>query len=141
MTYPGAPCIYYGDEIGMSGRKDPDCRRAFPWDESRWNTELRDYVKRCIALRHAHPALRRGDYTRLHTRDEVYAFGRRLKDETMIVVLNNGLHEANVTIDVTKYLAEGTRMTDVWGNTPVTIENGKLPVRMAGRSGTVLRHA
>ena len=33
MTLPGAPCIYYGDEVGMEGGHDPDCRRAFPWDE------------------------------------------------------------------------------------------------------------
>ena len=31
MTYVGAPVIYYGDEIGMEGAADPDCRRAFPW--------------------------------------------------------------------------------------------------------------
>ena len=33
MTMPGAPCIYYGDEIGMSGGHDPDCRGAFPWQD------------------------------------------------------------------------------------------------------------
>ncbi len=40
MTMPGAPCIYYGDEIGLAGEMDPDCRAAFPWDESRWDREL-----------------------------------------------------------------------------------------------------
>jgi len=33
MTFEGAPCIYYGDEIGMEGGKDPDCRRCYPWDK------------------------------------------------------------------------------------------------------------
>jgi cyclomaltodextrinase len=37
MTYPGAPCIYYGDEIGMEGRHDPACRGAFPWDDRQWD--------------------------------------------------------------------------------------------------------
>ncbi|MCX6136013.1 MAG: glycoside hydrolase family 13 protein, partial [Ignavibacteriales bacterium] len=45
MTYVGAPMVYYGDEIGMTGGKDPDCRRTMIWDESRWNTELRTYYK------------------------------------------------------------------------------------------------
>ncbi len=40
MTYPGAPCIYYGDEIGLTGGKDPGCRKAFPWDENRWDADL-----------------------------------------------------------------------------------------------------
>jgi glycosidase len=35
MTYPGVPCIYYGDEVGMEGGRDPDNRRAMPWDETR----------------------------------------------------------------------------------------------------------
>ncbi|RPI29629.1 MAG: glycoside hydrolase family 13 protein, partial [Chloroflexota bacterium] len=51
MTYPGAPSIYYGDEIGMEGgREDCDKRRPFPWDRKEWDTELRDYVKKCIEL-------------------------------------------------------------------------------------------
>ena len=45
ITLPGAPCIYYGDEVGIEGRHDPDCRRAFPWDESRWDRELLEFVR------------------------------------------------------------------------------------------------
>lgn len=139
MTYPGAPCIYYGDEIGMEGRKEPDCRRAFPWDESRWNTGLRDFVRRCIALRHAHPALRRGDYTRLHAKDEVYAFGRRLGDETLVIALNNGLREARVDIDVAAYLPDGTVLANVWQDMRVSVNHGRLLLMMPARSGVVLR--
>lgn len=139
MTYPGAPCVYYGDEIGMEGRRDPDCRRAFPWDESRWNMGLRDFVKRCIALRHAHPALRRGDYTQLHASGEVYAFGRRLNDETLIVVLNNGLSEAKVDIDVAKYLPDGKAVADVWGDTRIPMAGGRLSLTVPARSGGVFR--
>ena len=51
MTLPGAPCIYYGDEVGLEGRQDPDCRRAFPWDEGRWDRELLDFVRATVSLR------------------------------------------------------------------------------------------
>jgi glycosidase len=37
FAYPGAPAIYYGDEVVLTGGKDPGCRGAFPWDESKWN--------------------------------------------------------------------------------------------------------
>lgn len=139
MTYPGAPCIYYGDEIGLQGRKDPDCRRAFPWDESRWNSDLRDFVRRCIALRHAHPALRRGDYTRLHAQEQVYAFGRRLDGETLVIALNNGRSAATVAIDVGDYLPDGTELDDVWRDTRVRVAGGRLPLAVPARSGVVLR--
>ena len=63
MTMPGAPCIYYGSEVGVTGGPDPDCRRAFPWhDESSWDRELLDYFKAAIRLRNEHEVLRTGDY-------------------------------------------------------------------------------
>src|SRR5690606_11557663 len=58
MTWVGAPVIYYGDEIGMAGGKDPGCRGAFEWDSSRWNQGLREYVKRLTRIRRDHPSLR-----------------------------------------------------------------------------------
>jgi len=65
FTYPGAPCIYYGDEIGLDGGADPECRKSFPWDETRWDHDLRDYLKKLIVLRKENPALRRGSLLRL----------------------------------------------------------------------------
>ena len=51
MTLPGAPCIYYGDEIGMEGGMDPDCRGAFPTDASNWEQPPHDWLVDAIALR------------------------------------------------------------------------------------------
>ena len=59
---PGAPCIYYGDEIGMEGGKDPDCRRAFPWDNLD-KCEMRPinaFIRELIQLRNENPILRDG---------------------------------------------------------------------------------
>ena len=61
MTYPGAPSVYYGDEIGMAGGHDPANRGAFPWQKPEtWDTDLLHEFQRLIALRRARPALRRG---------------------------------------------------------------------------------
>ncbi len=59
---PGAPCIYYGDEIGMLGGKDPDNRRAFPWDKfsEMQKAPIYDYLKSLIALRNKERVLRDG---------------------------------------------------------------------------------
>ena len=91
MTYPGAPSIYYGDEVGLRGGRDPDCRRAMPWDPAQWDTELLDFFKKAIAIRRAHPALRRGEYVRLYASvpRNVYAFLRQTEEEQIVVVLNN----------------------------------------------------
>ncbi|WP_455044982.1 glycoside hydrolase family 13 protein [Leptotrichia trevisanii] len=47
----GSPCIYYGTEVGMKGGSDPDCRRVMPWDENKQDTEMKNFVKKLIALR------------------------------------------------------------------------------------------
>lgn len=60
MTSMGVPCIYYGDEIGMDGGDDPDCRKCMEWDEDKQDKELFDFYKLMIALRKEHPALRTG---------------------------------------------------------------------------------
>ena len=59
---PGAPCIYYGEEIGMLGGKDPDNRRSFPWDKfaEMQKAPVYDYLKGLIALRNKERVLREG---------------------------------------------------------------------------------
>ena len=89
MTYPGAPSIYYGDEIGMAGGHDPANRGAFPWHKPEtWDTDLLHEFQRLIALRRPRPALRRGSFRFLHAQDEVIAYVRQLGDETVVVAIN-----------------------------------------------------
>lgn len=138
MTYPGAPCIYYGDEIGMEGRRDPDCRRAFPWDERLWDESLRRYIRRCIALRQSHPALRRGEYATLYAGDGVYAFGRQLGNDFVIAAFNNSRLARRPTIKVSGYLPDGRRLKEAWSDDTVMVAGGTLRgVTLPPRSGMV----
>jgi neopullulanase len=139
FTYPGAPSIYYGDEIGLDGRHDPDCRKTFPWDEDRWNQDLRDFFKRCIELRKAHPALRRGCYTVLWSKNDVYAFAQQLDGDTVIVALNLSRETRNVSLPVKGVVENPTALRDVWDSGIFTIARGKLhDLKLAPRSGRVL---
>lgn len=89
FALPGAPAIYYGDEIGLEGGKDPDCRRAFPWDHpDAWNQSLLDWHRRLVTLRHRHPALRRGSYRRVHADRDLFVFLRQDEGEAVLVGVN-----------------------------------------------------
>jgi neopullulanase len=143
MTYPGAPSIYYGDEIGMLGGKDPDCRRAFNWNENAWDKSLRQYFKDVIALRKAHPALRRGAIGFLLAEGDVAAYVRKLDDAILIVAFNAGESDVEVDINAPASLGITPRMTALgifnsMGAYPIT--NGQLVgVKVPARSGIVLK--
>lgn len=99
LTFPGAPCIYYGDEVGLPGGKDPDCRRGFP-EKVDWDLDTLKYHQQLIALRHKYPALRTGDYRILYAKDAVFVFARILETEVVIVAINVDLSEITVSFPV-----------------------------------------
>jgi cyclomaltodextrinase len=88
FTSPGAPAIYYGDEIGLEGGEDPDNRRCFPWDETAWDRDLLTAVRGLVELRHRLPALRRGSLTPASAEGRVIAFRRELRGERVLITLN-----------------------------------------------------
>ncbi len=87
---PGAPAIYYGDEVGLEGEGDPDCRRCFPWNEAEWDKETLGLFKRLVALRRREPVLRRGSLTPGDCKGRVASFVRELEGCRAVVVGNAG---------------------------------------------------
>jgi cyclomaltodextrinase / maltogenic alpha-amylase / neopullulanase len=140
MVYPGAPCIYYGDEVGMTGGRDPLSRGGFPWDESRWDGEMLQWFRKSTALRKRYVSLRRGDYTTLLGQGSVYAFGRSVGSECLVVVFNAGYEAAGVNVPVAGYLPDDAALTDVWGEggRRYAVGTGTITMQMAPRSAAVL---
>ncbi len=141
MTFPGTPCIYYGDEVGMKGGDDPDCRRAFGWEESSWNKELLNLFRRAVALRREHVALRRGQYQRLYADDgqNVYAFARQEDQETLAVVLNNGMNDYDLDVPAAGLFPKDVLLHDVWGDLKARAEGDRITgATLRPRSGAVL---
>jgi len=138
FTYPGAPCIFYGDEIGLYGRHDPECRQPFPWDESKWNHELHDFVKALIALRKAHPALRgAGSYKRLYSVDNIYAFKRETQNETIIVAMNASESVRKVNLNRVD-LGRG-RKRILFGGAEIESDQKSIQLNIPPRSSVVLK--
>jgi alpha-glucosidase len=90
LAYVGVPCIYYGDEVGLEGGRDPDNRRPFPWDEGVWNLRLYRTLRRLVHLRRRHPALALGRYRALCAEGDVHAFARVHDGEAVVVAVHRG---------------------------------------------------
>lgn len=140
MTMPGAPCIYYGDEVGLSAGDDPHCRGAFPWHaEETWDTDLLDHYRRATALRHRYPVLRTGSFEAVHAEEWVYAFRRRLDEQEAVVVFNAGTEASAVTVEVPAVQADG--LSQAWPDDEemsFTVRAGQVDVRVPARGAVVL---
>jgi len=122
MTYVGAPMIYYGDEVGMWGSNDPDCRKPMVWkefvyedeqflptqirkmpDKVEVNNNLLEHYKKTIKIRKNNIALQLGSYKTIIANDstDIFAFEREYKNNIVIVVFNNSISEKIVRIPIT----------------------------------------
>ena len=139
MTYPGAPTVYYGDEIGMTGGRDPMNRASFPWDQSQWNQDLHDFVRELIMIRHSMPVLRTGSYQPIFTEGQVVAYLRHEFEETVLVVINADDRPQTVTINLNGAFADQTVLQDQIGDGGYTVEHNALnQITIPPQSGLIL---
>lgn len=96
MTFSGMPVIYYGDEIGMNGENDPDCRKTMAWDMQ--NNNMLAHIKHLVSQRHQIVSLQYGNLKFAYAADHVIAFARTYGNETTYAVFNNSDSEQVATI-------------------------------------------
>jgi len=129
LVFPGAPMIYYGDEIGLEGGADPDCRRCFPWEHPEsWNTDLRAWTKQWIHFRHEHPALRTGHFTTLLADSEmnVYACARWNNTEQFVAIFNNSPTPWVLDLPLSEGLPGRDLYTDISNGESYSVAEGKI---------------
>lgn len=103
FTYSGTPCIYYGDEVGLDGGADPDCRKCMPWDPQKQDLDLYAFYRKLIQIRKELAPLRTGSihFLTADAGGSKLVFERRLGAEVVIVLLNN--LDAAQTVTVNHY--------------------------------------
>lgn len=139
IGFPGAPTVYYGDEVGVGGGDDPFNRATYPWPDEggQPDLKLRAEFKRLIALRHAHPVLRRGRLEApLVMGDALLVLSRQLGDTQALIAMNNARQSGRTTLD----LAPGSRWTDALhpGQSFQADAQGRLPLDIPPLFGRLL---
>jgi cyclomaltodextrinase / maltogenic alpha-amylase / neopullulanase len=141
FTLCGVPAIYYGDEIGLFGGKDPDCRRTFNWDESQWMTPLRDWIKKLIRYRKEKVSLRRGTFRLVESKncENCLAFVREIDTECALILINFEKSSAELTIDLSKTpLAKYKKLKNVLSTDEFVVEDQKVTLKLLPMTGSLL---
>ncbi len=132
FTLPGAPTIYYGDEVGMTGNDDPDNRRTYPWLDKGGQPDFALYThyQALARLRKANSALTSGDFRILFTNDasEIVAYGRKTAFQAALVVINRSSAVQTVSIPLAGYVPDGVRFSSLYG----VANSGSLRLAVAG---------
>lgn len=124
FTFEGTPCIYYGDEIGLDGGADPECRKCMEWDKSKQDLELFTHFRELISLRKKYSALRTGQFKIVHAKSDspLLAYERSNSSEKLLIILNNSNQEETIT-----ELLPGGSWINTLSNEPIHTANMILP--------------
>jgi cyclomaltodextrinase / maltogenic alpha-amylase / neopullulanase len=138
LTYPGTPCIFYGDEYGMMGGDDPDCRKCMEWDPDRRDGELMDFYRKLIWMRRSLPALSIGRYRMLRAEpgDPAIIYERVARGSHVLVWLNHSEEPAEVSLGL-----ETDDWSDAWTEERVPVENGSITLQLDSFSFRILKRS
>ena len=159
MTFLGAPMIYYGDEVGMWGANDPDCRKPMLWANQRYEAEatnpdqspkkttdkvapdaaLLAYYSKLVHIRLAYPALQLGDYKTVLIDDakQLYAFsrsyGKGKTRQTVWVLMNNSEQTQTTTLAIAPQ-----HLVNLLNSKPYERTNGGFTLNLASKESVIL---
>ena len=140
FTWIGAPSIYYGEELGMSGGQDPDNRRGMQWDKATPNNAMLHHYKRLIQIRNNSRALQSGEPSILLANDKLktLAYARTLDGETAIVALNRSASSQTLEMVLPPAVKQAKAFVDALNQKRVNATNGKLKVQLTPLGAAVL---
>jgi glycosidase len=140
LTTPGAPTIYYGDEIGMTGAQDPDNRRMFP-DPAKLSSaqkSVQAHVAKLNALRAKHPAIRYGSRRAVQADRDHYAVVRAYLNDRVLILYNRSDKPAKFELNVGPEFTDGP-LQDQFGNLKdISVKNGFLSLTLPALSSSCL---
>jgi len=147
FTLPGAPHIYYGDEAGMWGGDDPDCRKPMVWkvleyetetahpfgksrpaDEVAFDQSIFDWYKKLAEIRKENKTLSLGDveFNIIDNDKKILSYKREWQDNSIVIIVNNNSQKNEISINSITYLNEGKKWVDQISNVPIDKRNGKI---------------
>lgn len=128
LTFIGTPCIYYGDEIGLTGAQDPGCRKCMEWDPEKQNRELFKHIQKLIRLRKDNPLLaNEGElsFVCAEHHDSCLAYTKSTKEKIIMVIFNTSNEEIDFTLP---NHVSGKKVKDLWNSKELNASSQSIPL-------------
>jgi cyclomaltodextrinase / maltogenic alpha-amylase / neopullulanase len=132
LTFMGTPCIYYGDEIGITGEQDPGCRKCMEWDVTKQNRDLFNHIQKLIGLRQEFPLLaNEGELTFIPSdyHETCIGYTRSNGNKTFLIIVNT---EENSVSYPLPFNLKGQKIRNMWTNEEFAAESNDLTVNIDG---------
>ena len=128
FTYPGVPCIYYGDELALEGGRDPDNRRTMNWNSSQWDRQWLDGWSHLVRLRIQLEALRRGSFQTVLAEESTLAYVRETRAQRLVIIARRGPDSVDRIPVRNAAIPDRVRFRDHLSGREATVEDGYLAV-------------
>lgn len=141
FTWPGTPSIYYGDELGMEGDKDPDNRRGMAWDRVTKDNDFLAHYRKLVELRNSNPVLQSGDPVRLFADDAegTAGYARELDGKVAVVLLNRSGVSHKISASLQRLSRRNLNLVDALSGKAVSASSsGQIQITLAPKSAAVL---
>ena len=133
MTLPGVPLIYYGDEAGLTGGKDPSNRRSYPWGNE--NKDILEFYRKISAIRVSEEVLRNGEIEFLDFNKGILGYERTLNKDRIIIAVNIMEKEANILINN----IDGNILDLLYEDKEYIVENRSISVLIEAHKFIILK--
>ena len=148
MTWPGAPTIYYGDEVGVVGFTDPDNRRTYPWGKE--DQELLAFHRDIIRIHKQYEAFKTGSLKFLGGDYQTMCYGRFNREQQFVIVINNDYVQRDMVWRVwPAEMERKTRLERIMFTQPDSyslepeiyeVNNGRVKITLPANCAVILRN-
>ena len=114
LSFLGTPCLYYGDEIGMTGSQDPGCRKCMIWEEDKQDRDLFEYVAKLIDLRKNIPAFGNSgtlEFVETNDKENYIIYKKTNQNESIYFIINNSEDQQTIALPAA---ISTNQLKDIW---------------------------